>query len=106
MLIQASLKVMPSGANQKEVYDKVNEVIEMIDNSNLKYQVGSSETTVEGEYKDIFNLVEAIHTKLVDDQLRQITMIIITDYNVENTYIEGKLENVNNYLNRGVSDEN
>ncbi len=106
MLIQASLKVMPSGANQKEVYDKVNEVIEMIDNSNLKYQVGSSETTVEGEYKDIFNLVEAIHTKLVDDQLRQITMIIITDYNVENTHIEGKLENVNNYLNRGVSDEN
>ncbi len=101
MRIQASLKVMPSGRDQKEVYDKVNEVIEMIATSNLKYQVGSSETTVEGEYKDVFNLVEAIHDKLVADQLRQITMIIVTDYNVENAYMDEKIENVNLYLNRG-----
>ncbi len=101
MKIQASLKVMPSGRDQKEVYDKVNEVIEMIATSSLKYQVGSSETTVEGEYKDVFNLVEAIHDKLVADQLRQITMIIVTDYNVENTYMDEKIENVNTYLNRG-----
>ncbi len=101
MQMQVSLKVMPSGSNQKEVYDKVNEVIEMIDNSNLKYQVGSSETTIEGEYKEVFSLIEAIHTKLVADEIRQITMIIVTDYNVENTYIDGKLENVDKYLNRG-----
>lgn len=105
MKIQTSLKVMPAGSSQKEVYDKVNEVIEMIDNSNLKYQVGSSETTIEGEYKDIFNLIEVIHQKLVDDQLRQVTMIIVTDYNVENTYIEEKLENVNKYLTRGERNE-
>lgn len=101
MQMQVSLKVMPAGSNQKEVYDKVNEVIEMIDNSNLKYQVGSSETTIEGEYKEVFSLIEAIHTKLVSDEIRQITMIIVTDYNVENTYIDGKLENVDKYLNRG-----
>lgn len=91
---------MPSGINQKEVYDKVNEVIEMIANSNLKYQVGSSETTVEGEYKDVFGLVERIHEKLVADELRQITMIIVTDYNIESTYMDEKLENVQSYLGR------
>lgn len=104
MKIQTSLKVMPSGINQKEVYDKVNEVIEMIADSNLKYQVGSSETTVEGEYKDVFGLVESIHEKLVADQLRQITMIIVTDYNVENTYMDEKLENVQNYLGRDADE--
>lgn len=104
MKIQASLKVMPSGINQKEVYDKVNEVIEIIAGSNLKYQVGSSETTVEGEYKDVFGLVESIHDKLVADQLRQITMIIVTDYNVENTYMDEKLENVQNYLGRDADE--
>lgn len=106
MKIQASLKVMPSGGSQKEVYDKVNEVIKMIDISGLKYQVGSSETSIEGEYSEIFKLIESIHTKLVEDELRQITMVIITDYNVENTYIEGKLNNVNEFLNNGDSDEN
>lgn len=106
MKIQASLKVMPSGDSQKEVYDKVNEVIKMIDISGLKYQVGSSETSIEGEYGEIFKLIENIHTKLVEDELRQITMIIITDYNVENTYIEGKLNNVNEFLNSGDSSEN
>lgn len=106
MKIQASLKVMPSGGSQKEVYDKVNEVIKMIDISGLKYQVGSSETSIEGEYSEVFKLIESIHTKLVEDELRQITMVIITDYNVENTYIEGKLNNVNEFLNNGDSDEN
>ncbi len=105
MKIQASLKVMPAGGSKKEVYDKVNEVIEMITNSNLKYVIGSSETTVEGEYKEIFNLVEMIHQKLVDDQIRQITMIIITDYNNEHTYIEEKIENVNNYLGRDFDEK-
>lgn len=101
MQMQVSLKVMPGGSSQKEVYDKVNEVIEMIDNSNFKYQVGSSETTIEGEYKEVFGLIEEIHAKLVADDIRQITMIIVTDYNVENTYIDGKLENVDRYLSRG-----
>ncbi len=105
MQIQVSLKVMPAGNSQKEVYDKVNEVIEMIDSSHLKYQVGSSETTIEGEYKDIFELIEVIHRKLVNDDIRQITMMIVTDYNQENTYIEGKLDNVNRYLNRGDNNE-
>ncbi len=76
----------------------------MIAGSNLKYQVGSSETTVEGEYKDVFGLVESIHDKLVADQLRQITMIIVTDYNVENTYMDEKLENVQNYLGRDTDE--
>ncbi len=106
MKMQVSLKVMPAGSSQKAVYDKVNEVIEMIDNSHLKYQVGSSETTIEGEYKQVFGLIETIHEKLVADEIRQITMIIVTDYNVENTYIDEKLENVDNYLNRGVCNEN
>lgn len=105
MQMQVSLKVMPAGNSQTEVYDKVNQVIEMIDQSNLKYQVGSSETTIEGEYKDVFGLIEKIHDQLVSEQIRQITMVIVTDYNIENTYIDGKLRNVQKVLNRGDNDE-
>ncbi len=98
MQIQASLKVMPSMATREEVYDKVNEVIKMIADSDLKYVSGPSETTVEGDYATIFQLFEAIHTKLVADEIRQITMMIVTDYNSDDQYIDEKINNVQKYL--------
>lgn len=98
MQIQASLKVMPSMATRVEVYDKVNEVIKMIADSGLKFQSGASETTVEGEFRAIMNLVEQIHTKLVNDEVEQITMMIVTDYNKDAQYIDEKLNNVQEYL--------
>lgn len=98
MKIQLSLKVLPHKASKKEVYDKVNEVIKTITESNLKYIVGPSETTVEGNYDEVFALVKTIHNQLVADEIEQITMIIMTDYNIHETYIEEKLENVENYL--------
>ncbi len=98
MQIQASLKVMPSMNTRIEVYDKVNEVIKMIADSNLKYVSGPSETSVEGDYDQVFNLFREIHQKLVDDEVKQITMMIVTDYNSDAQYIDEKIENVNNYL--------
>ncbi len=99
MQIQASLKIMPSMNSRVEVYEKVNEVIKMIADSDLKYVSGPSETTVEGDYDQVFGLFRAIHEKLVNDDVRQITMMIVTDYNADTVYIDGKMENVNNYLN-------
>lgn len=100
MHIQASLKVLPTMSTRTETYDKVNEVIEMIAGSGLKYVYGASETTVEGDYDLIFDLVREIHNKLVADEVRQITMIIITDYNDDAQYIDEKLDNVEKYLNK------
>lgn len=100
MKIQASLKVMPSLNSRQEVYDKVNEVIKMIADSNLKMVSGPSETTVEGEYDAVFNLVRDIHNKLVADEVRQITMVIVTDYNDEDQYIDEKITNVKQYLGK------
>lgn len=105
MKVQVSLKVLPAGNTKDDVYNKVNEVIGMIDDSGLKYQVGSSETTIEGEYTEVFALIEQIHNKLVADQIRQITMMIVTDYNSEYTYIDEKLENVDQYLHGGCQNE-
>ncbi len=100
MKIQASLKVMPSLNSRQEVYDKVNEVIKMIADANLKMVSGPSETTVEGEYDAVFNLVRDIHNKLVADEVRQITMVIVTDYNDEDQYIDEKITNVKQYLGK------
>ncbi len=98
MQIQASLKVMPTMATRVEVYDKVNEVIKMVADSGLKYISGPSETTVEGDYDEIFTLFREIHNKLVADEVKQITMMIVTDYNADMQYIDEKLVNVQTYL--------
>ncbi len=98
MQVQVSLKVMPSAESRSMVYDKVNEVIKMIEDSGLKYVSGPSETTVEGDYDEVFALVRAIQFKLVADGVDQITMVIMTDYNKDNTYIDEKIENVQTYL--------
>ncbi len=100
MQIQASLKVMPTMASRVEVYDKVNEVIKMIADSGLKYISGPSETTVEGDYDEIFTLFREVHNKLVADEVKQITMMIVTDYNADMQYIDEKLVNVQTYLNQ------
>lgn len=98
MKIQTSLKILPSGCDNNEVYQQVNQAIKMIASSELKYIVGPSETTIEGEYQAIFDLINQIHTYFVDQDIRQITMIIITDYNNQQTYIQEKLANVDSKL--------
>ncbi len=100
MQIQASLKVMPTMASRVEVYEKVNEVIKMVAESGLKFISGPSETTVEGDYDEIFTLFREIHNKLVADEVKQITMMIVTDYNEDMQYIDEKLGNVQTYLNQ------
>ncbi len=100
MQIQASLKVMPTMPSRVEVYDKVNEVIKLVADSGLKYISGPSETTVEGDYDEIFTLFREIHYKLVADEVQQITMMIVTDYNADMQYIDEKLVNVQTYLNQ------
>ncbi len=99
MKIQASLKVLPGLSTKQEVYDKVNKVIKTIEDSELKSLVGPSETTIEGDYDLVFGLIKKIHEQLVGDELKQITMMIVTDYNVDETYIDEKLDNVNQFLN-------
>lgn len=104
-MLQVSLKIMPGGNSQEEVYSLVNQSIGMINASGLHYIVGPSETTIEGEYKQIFQLIEKIHEHLLNNGVRQLGMIIMTDYNQEGTYIDGKLKNVDKYL-KGDTDEN
>lgn len=71
--IQLSLKVLPHNATKLEVYDKVNEVIKEITESNQKDIVEPSEI-----------------------QLK----VIMADYYKDETYINEKLENIERYLGK------
>lgn len=57
----AAIQILPMGAEQKEVLEVVDKVIEFIQSKTDQYEVSSFETTIEGEYDEVMTIVtEAI----------------------------------------------
>ncbi len=64
-MITCSIRFLPLKAQSKdEIYRLVDEAIDVIASSGLKYLVGPSETTVEGEFSQLLKLIEEIHRKM------------------------------------------
>jgi len=61
--INASLQVVPL-AQDKHPYAWVDEAIEIIQQSGLKYQVGAFATEIEGTHEEVLKLVTAINNYL------------------------------------------
>ncbi|PLX18983.1 MAG: hypothetical protein C0597_05675 [Marinilabiliales bacterium] len=57
--VNIALQVLPK-SKTKETYELVDDAIEVIKNSGLKYQVCPFETAIEGPYDEIMNLVEKV----------------------------------------------
>lgn len=71
MQINAAIQLLPFG-NDAQKYGIIDEAIALIQQSGLKHLVCPFETVVEGEYEEIFALVEKIRTqslKRCDDVL-------------------------------------
>lgn len=62
-LINAALQLVPV-VTVNHPYDWVDEVIEIIKHSGVKYEVGAFNTVVEGTYQEILNLVNDINQHL------------------------------------------
>uniref|UniRef100_A0A832I792 Thiamine-binding protein n=1 Tax=Pseudothermotoga hypogea TaxID=57487 RepID=A0A832I792_9THEM len=65
MKITCSIRLLPLKVESKDqIYGLVDEAIGVIANSGLKYLVGPSETTVEGEFSQLLKLIEEIYKKI------------------------------------------
>ncbi len=58
--ITCSIKFLPLVASGTTVHALVDKAIEIIKNSGFRYLVGPSETTVEGEFEEIVELLKKI----------------------------------------------
>ncbi len=59
--VNIALQVIPK-SKTREAYDLVDEAIELISRSGLKYQVCPFETVIEGPYNEIMELIEKVQT--------------------------------------------
>lgn len=58
MKASVAIQVLPHVENDDEVVRVVDEVIDYIKKTGLKYFVGPSETSIEGEYEELMEIVK------------------------------------------------
>jgi len=75
-------------------------VLDLIDKSGLKYQVGSMGTALEGEWDEILPLLKKCHFALKKDCPRVYTTIIIDDRKKAKNRLKGKVDDVEKFLKR------
>jgi uncharacterized protein (TIGR00106 family) len=62
-IVNASIQLLPI-VNDKHPYLWVDEAIEVINRSGIKYQVGPFSTVIEGSYNEVMSVVNAVNEYL------------------------------------------
>lgn len=85
-----SLQILPVVA-EDEIYDIVDKVISLIENSGLKYIVGPMETTIEGELDSLLDLVKKSQEICVEAGASRVISIIKIDYKPDGVTMDEKI---------------
>ena len=62
-IVNASLQIVPV-VQDKHPYEWVDEAIEVIKKSGIKYEVGPFATVIEGTYKEVMNVINVVNEHL------------------------------------------
>lgn len=89
-IVNVSLQVLPS-VEQENIYPVVDKVIELIRDSGVKYIVGPMETTMEGEFDTLMEIVKKAQTVCCEAGARRVISVVKIDYRPEGVTIEEKI---------------
>jgi len=88
--INVSLQVIPS-VPEARIYPVVDKVIEMIDKSGVKYEVGAMETTMEGELDTLLEIVKKAQTICIQEGANRVVSLVKIDYKEEGVTMDEKI---------------
>ncbi|HSG29089.1 MAG TPA: MTH1187 family thiamine-binding protein [Candidatus Krumholzibacterium sp.] len=97
----ASFTVVPVDAGES-LSGHIARIIDLVDRSGLEYRMGPMETTVEGEYDEVMDLVKRCHMEMRSVAKRVVTTIKIDDREGAEGRITGKVASVEEKLGRKV----
>ncbi|MGR6836324.1 thiamine-binding protein [Syntrophomonas erecta] len=89
--VNLSLQVLPVVAGD-QIYEVVDQVINLIHNSGLKYVVGPMETTIEGELEPMLDLVKKAQQVCVDAGASRVISVVKIDYSPDGVTIDEKID--------------
>ncbi|MDY0234795.1 MAG: MTH1187 family thiamine-binding protein [Gudongella sp.] len=88
--VNLSLQVLPV-VPDKQIYDVVDKVIELIQESGVKYEVGPMETTMEGELDVLFEIVKKAQDICINEGAERVVSVVKIDYKPEGVTMDEKI---------------
>lgn len=88
--VNVSLQILPVVADEY-IYDVVDKVIEFIQASGVKYEVGPMETTMEGELDMLLGIVKKSQEICVAEGASRVVSIVKIDYKLEGVTMDEKI---------------
>lgn len=88
--INLSLQVLPVVSDEC-IYDVVDKVIELIEKSGVKYEVGPMETTMEGELDILLDIVKDAQEICIKEGATRVVSIVKIDYKSEGVTMDEKI---------------
>jgi len=99
MLIEFS--IVPIGTSSS-LSARVAEVLDIVDSSGLSYKLTPMGTIVEGEWNDLMRLVRECHRKMMKNEERVLTSILIDDRKGKTGRMDRKIRSVEKRLGRSL----
>ncbi|MGK0468744.1 MTH1187 family thiamine-binding protein [Clostridium sp.] len=88
-VVNVSIQVIPVVAEER-IYSVVDKVIEYIEASGVKYEVGPMETTMEGELDDLLDIVKKAQEICVEHGATRVVSMVKIDYKPEGVTMNEK----------------
>ncbi|OLS03250.1 thiamine-binding protein [Tissierella creatinophila] len=88
--VNVSLQVLPVVPDEC-IYDVVDKVIEHIEKSGVKYEVGPMETTMEGEIDILLKIVKDAQEICIKEGATRVVSIVKIDYKSEGVTMDEKV---------------
>ena len=89
--VNVSFQILPI-VKEERIYEIVDKVIKFIDKSGVKYEVGAMETTLEGDYDKLMDIVKESQQICVGEGVPRIVSIVKIDYKPEGVTIDEKVK--------------
>ena len=87
--VNVSLQILPM-VPEERIYDVVDKVIELIQKSEVKYEVGPMETTMEGELDLLLDIVKQAQKVCVKEGANRVVSMVKIDYKVDGVTMDEK----------------
>jgi len=84
-----SLQILPI-VEEDKLYDVIDKVIELIDKSGVKYEVGPMETTMEGDLDKLLNIVKWAQGICIKEGAQRVVSVVKIDYKPDGITMEEK----------------
>ena len=97
MLAKFSIIPLDQG---KHLSKQISEILKIVDQSGLGYQLTSMGTIVEGSWQEVMGLIEKCHQQALTFSERVYTTIAIDDFAGRTSRLKGKVESVEKALGK------